>query len=128
MFLKSLRIRVLMAVILEVVVVDNGFLRPISLKNSGKRTFSNNEKNNAQARDRNETSKTNSYIETQSQFITDGGIPCIAPDFHQSFNTSTIATVSLINPSCISLIRTKIKLTKNLFLLLFIDCNQSKIR
>ena len=128
MFLKSLRIRVLMAVILEVVVVDNGFLRPISLKNSGKRTFSNNEKNNAQARDRNETSKTNSYIETQSQFITNKEIPCIAADFQQSFNTSTIATVSLINPSCISLIRTKIKLTKNLFLLLFIDCNQSKIR
>ena len=56
-------------------------------------------KNIAQANNRDQTSETNGYTEIQLQFITNGGIPSIAPGLQKSLNSSTVATVSFTRPS-----------------------------
>ena len=55
--------------------------------------------NIAPANNRNQRPETNNYTQMQLQFITNGGIPSIAPGFQRSLNSSTVATVSFTRPS-----------------------------
>ena len=55
--------------------------------------------NIAPANNKNQTAETNDYTQMQLQFITNGGIPSIAPGFQRSLDSSTVATVSFTRPS-----------------------------
>ena len=80
--------------------------------------------NIAPANNRNQTTEANSYTWKQLQFITNGGIPFVAPGLERSLNSSTVATVLFTRPSG-RLFRWKnTKLTRNPFLLLSILRNE----
>ena len=95
-----------------------------SSKKSNKEVTFQNTITIAPATNRNQTTKTNSYIWTKLQLITNVRTPSIAPSFQSSLNSSTVAAVSLTGPSGRQFFWKNAKLTSSPFLLVSIVRNE----